>query len=537
MLYRDSELVAYRYEIVRQLGQGGMGTVFRALDTFTNNQVALKKPRGDNPMEAASSQDNTVPDAFNYRLLNEFKFMAGLRHPNIVSVLDYGLDDARNPFLTMELLENPRTLLEAGADRRADDKVALVVQLLQALAYLHRHNILHLDLSPNNVMVVNNMVRVLDFGLSRFRPSNPNLEEMNELEPGGGTYPYVSPEIMREAPPTAASDMYAVGVLLYKLLVGQDPFTADEYIAFVYRNVDTQPSLEAVDSRFQPLLSGLLALKAAERYPSADAALQALGEATGQTITIETADTRASFFEAAPFVGREVELAHLQSLLDGALEGRGKACLVAGESGVGKTRLLDELRIHALTRGATVLRGECVSQGANPYHPWQEMIYRLCRMTNISLEEASVLLPVAPRLAELRTDIPTPTPLENEKEAQNRIFRTVEAVFARCPSPLVILLADIQWAGQETLDLFRHLVDTIAQKSLLLIGSYRNDERPHLNADIPGADLITLDRLDRDGIHRLVDSIFGSQRTPALADLLERESEGNELIQPFGAKR
>ena len=115
----------------------------------------------------------------------------------------------------------------------------------------------------------------------------------------------------------------------------------------------------------------------------------------------ETVEIRESFLQAAKFVERETELAQLSEALDGALEGQGSAWLVGGESGVGKSRLTDELRTPALVKGALLLRGQAVSEGSSPYHLWREVLRLLALATDLKDEEAGVLKALVPDVGDL----------------------------------------------------------------------------------------------------------------------------------------
>src|SRR5579859_5272449 len=143
--------VSSRYQLVTVIGHGGMGVVYRAWDRLTGQMVALKK------VNAIYDPSEATRDSLDFRiaLAQEFKMLASLRHPNIISVLDYGFDDARQPYFTMELLEDAPNLLVAGLKGTLERKIQLVVQMFQALAYLHRRGIVHRDLKPDNVLVVN----------------------------------------------------------------------------------------------------------------------------------------------------------------------------------------------------------------------------------------------------------------------------------------------------------------------------------------------------------------------------------------------
>src|SRR5579859_3076052 len=156
------EVVSSRYEIVAEIGHGGMGVVYRTLDRLSGQMVALKK------VNALYDQLEDTRDSVDFRiaLAQEFKTLASLRHPNIISVLDYGFDRSRQPYFTMELLETAPTILRAAEKVTLAQKIQLVLQMLQALAYLHRRGIIHRDLKPDNVLVADGTVKVLDFGLA-----------------------------------------------------------------------------------------------------------------------------------------------------------------------------------------------------------------------------------------------------------------------------------------------------------------------------------------------------------------------------------
>lgn len=197
-----------RYDILAQIGQGGMGRVFRAYDRLTQTEVALKQvlwptlpsssQRLGEPIRlarsiAAASQlmspatsptyappppsDTARPASVNPALgrwallAEEFRTLATLRHPHVVSVLDYGFDACGQPFYTMELLRSAQPIVQWAAARSLSEKAELLLQLLDALAYLHRRGILHRDLSANNVLIVSAdgeaVVKVVDFGLAR----------------------------------------------------------------------------------------------------------------------------------------------------------------------------------------------------------------------------------------------------------------------------------------------------------------------------------------------------------------------------------
>src|SRR5262249_42683909 len=140
----------------------------------------------------------------------------------------------------------------------------------------------------------------------------------------------------------------------------------------------------------------LLAKLPTDRYQTAEQAIVALSEAIGQAVPAESVAIRESFLQAARFVGRETELKRLVDTLHQAKAKHGGAWLIGGESGVGKTRLLDELRTQALVQGVLVLRGQNVSEGHSPYQMWRAALRWLCLLTELDDVEASVLKALVP---------------------------------------------------------------------------------------------------------------------------------------------
>jgi serine/threonine protein kinase len=259
-------------------------------------------------------------------LANEFQTLASLRHPHIISVLDYGFDTRRRPFFTMDYLANAQTIVEASRGQPTETRIDLLIQTLEALAYLHRRGILHRDLKPANVLVTpaDGRVRLLDFGLSVSR----------EVAQGRvGTIAYMAPEVLHSGQTVEASDLYAVGVIAYQLLTGQPPFAADDIMGIMARPPDLAPL--SGEPALASVVERLLHKDPTERYPSALAASAAFHQALGRPQPPEDRAIRESFLQAARFVGREGELGQLMEALEQALAGRGSAWLVGGESGVG----------------------------------------------------------------------------------------------------------------------------------------------------------------------------------------------------------
>ena len=337
-------MVNGRYQLHEKLGEGGMGIVFRATDRLTGGVVALKQVHLSPTGLHVSSRSKTMTSKdIRLALASEFQTLASLHHPHIINVLDYGFDDLQKPFFTMAYLENAQTILEASIGKSVNEQVQLLSQLLLSLAYLHQRDILHRDLKPENVLVTNGIVQVLDFGLAA---------PTNKEQSSGGSYAYMAPEIWRDEPITVSSDLYAVGVLAYEIFAGRHPhdITSLQFIDNVL-DIDPDLTLLQVDEPLAAVIGNLLAKSPEGRYGNAKASRTALLQAIGEPSPDEDVSIRESFLQAATFVGREKEMAKLSVALNQVMSGEGSAWLVGGESGVGKSRFLDEFRIKALVEG------------------------------------------------------------------------------------------------------------------------------------------------------------------------------------------
>ncbi|MFN8494492.1 MAG: serine/threonine-protein kinase [Caldilineaceae bacterium] len=226
-----------RYRIIAPLGRGGMGIVHRAYDRLTGQTVALKQVQvAPQALAFAARPVEADTHSLLFALAQEFRLLASLRHPHIISVLDYGFDTQRQPYFTMELLGQPQTILAAGRNQPLTVQIDLLIQTLQALAYLHRRGILHRDLKPDNVWVSQGRVRVLDFGLSTGREQARHGEI-------SGTRHYMAPEALEGAAPSEGADLYSMGVLAYELFVGQHPFQSDNLSMLLLRALEEDPDL------------------------------------------------------------------------------------------------------------------------------------------------------------------------------------------------------------------------------------------------------------------------------------------------------
>ncbi|MGB1286016.1 MAG: tetratricopeptide repeat protein, partial [Aggregatilineales bacterium] len=225
--------------------------------------------------------------------------------------------------------------------------------------------------------------------------------------------------------------------------------------------------------------------------------------------------------------GREPELKTLTGALKHSLKKQGSAWLVGGESGAGKTRLVDELRIEAMVNGVTVLRGEGVTGGGLSFQLWRDLMRQMVLMNALTDLEASVLKDLVPDIAKfIGRPVKDPPPLESIA-AKQRLIQVVTELFQRQTDPILLILEDLHWLN-ESLDLIPALCDLAKTGALMIVGTYRSEERPQLSQDFPEMTPMFLNQLSNDEIAVLSSAMLGEagQQTEIL-ELLQRETGGN----------
>ncbi len=461
-------------------------------------------------------------------LTQEFHTLASLRHPHIISVLDYGFDRAQQPFFTMEYLGDAAPITHAASQLPLPDRSHLLLQILSALTYLHRRGILHRDLKPGNILVARDGgVRLLDFGLSVLRRHSGRLH--GEI---AGTPGYLAPEVVYGAPPSEQSDLFALGMVAYHLLTGQSAVRMDAHgetlLGRTAEEIDwAQP---APPAKMIAWLQQLLSRDPARRPATAEAAAQALRQLCDSSEGAAEDSARESFLQAATLVGRERELQALKGWLKAAAQGQGALVLLGGESGVGKSRLCEELKAQAQVRGIAVLRGQ-----ADRHRGGLDLFVPALRSLSLEVPlsdlEASVLGSLVPDLPALIGRRISEAPALSTPAARLRLLLTLEHVLLRADQPRLLLFEDIHWARPDSIELLRRLSGQVRGHPVLIVATYRDEERAGLVSELAGAQRLKLSRLDGEALGELIDSMLGAvPRRRQLVDLLLRESEGNSFF-------
>ncbi len=230
--------LADRYDVVRLLGEGGMGQVYEARHVELDKRVAIKV------LEKELVDDGELRERFR----REARITASLHHANIIEVMDFGLTDGGQPFIVMELLEGESLaqLLEREGALPVKECLEIMSQLMSGLAEAHARGIIHRDLKPDNVFLdrgkgQGQVARLLDFGISKLSGTGEEDLQLTRTGTVMGTPYYMSPEqVMGNQELDVRSDVYSAGVILYEMLTGRRPFEGSTHNEVVVRIVSDE---------------------------------------------------------------------------------------------------------------------------------------------------------------------------------------------------------------------------------------------------------------------------------------------------------
>jgi CHASE2 domain-containing sensor protein/predicted Ser/Thr protein kinase len=263
-----------RYKIVEVLGKGGMGMVYKGLDPVLDRPVALKTIRLDFALSSTETAE------LKERLIQEAKAAGKLSHPNIVTIYDVGVQEGIN-YIAMEYLSGYTLEDFLKKKRELNYKIVakIIMQACEALSYAHQHGIVHRDIKPGNIMLLEDFhVKVMDFGIARL-----DTTSLTKSNVALGTPHYISPEQLEGKPADKRSDLFSLGVVLYELLTRQKPFQGESISSLMYRilNYDPPPP-SSINGKTPPVIdrivSKAIAKKPEERYQDAGEISQILKE-------------------------------------------------------------------------------------------------------------------------------------------------------------------------------------------------------------------------------------------------------------------
>lgn len=244
-----------RYEIVRNIGEGGMANVYLAIDTILNRKVAVKILRGD----------LATDEKFVRKFQREASAASNLDHPNVVGIYDVGEDDG-NYYIVMEYVEGRtlKSLIKRRGALTLPEVIDIMTQLTSGIEHAHEKGIIHRDIKPQNVLILDDgLVKVADFGIAQALNSN----ELTQTNSVMGSVHYLPPEQANGTGSTFKSDIYSLGILMYELIVGKVPFKGENAVEIAIKQMkDPIPSIRDFNDAIPQSVENII-LKATAKNP------------------------------------------------------------------------------------------------------------------------------------------------------------------------------------------------------------------------------------------------------------------------------
>jgi Nif-specific regulatory protein len=498
------------YHLARRVGSGGAGEVYEASDAAASKRVAIKVLR-------AGVNDES--------LRHEFSVLRGLRHPGLVGVTDFGNANG-SPYLVMDWIDG-----EAIAHRHfvADDGTLnesafadAVMQIADALQFIHARHVVHGDLKPGNILLARGedgttTVTIADFGLSSM--SGAAAEGLS------GTIEYMAPELIRGNAPTPASDLYALGCVLYEVLSGEVPFPGDTPTEVLQAHLNATPPVpNGLPAELWRWVDTLLQKQPSFRYRSA----LHLRRDAAALLGMEADDALEVRSMQLPLVSRDTEHAKALEVLHSDAS-RGRVLLIEGPDGIGKTTFLREVCTGRTLEGASVR----VLHQRDRSIPFEALL-PLLRAAGAKGDDAGFACAVLARA--FPACFPDAEPAGDsglsEDALRLRLFHATARLLLDASGLEVLAFDDAHLADDLTRDFLAYFSSFIhAQSSrafFLVIGADRIAAAELVDdiAALEGTTRIALQPLNAEQLRDAIRALLGERVSPSFLAVLARQSGG-----------
>jgi tetratricopeptide (TPR) repeat protein len=524
----EGALVQDRYKVLSLLGRGGAAAVYSVLDASTGRKLALKQ------LEVKSGDARNESHELRFR--REFHTMAGLVHPNIVEVYDYGVAKD-GPFYTMELV--PGQDLRAMGRCPIDVACRLLRDVASALALLHARHLLHRDVGPRNVRCTDRgAAKLLDFGV---------LATSGVAGDVAGTPPCMAPETVRLLPVDHKADLYGLGALAYWLLTGRHAYPAKAlheltrlWAARPPRPADLRPEIPAA---LNDLVLSLLSLDPLGRPTRAAEVIDRLAAIAGlePSSESETAVGQGYLLSAA-LVGRQQELVKIRDHVEKASRGQGSTLLFEAPLGEGKSRLLRECSLQAQLAGMDVVLASNDATVRGPYGLLRELTRTLVQrmpteVFKIAAPRAAILGRVLPEVVpeSARATVSFDPSGGDPRQDRMRLQAALTSFFLDLTAVrrVALLVDDVQHADEGSAAVLAQIAHGAGTRPLLVALTLGTGEPIHAQAAVASireiAARLRLRGLAMSDVEQLVSALFGDAPHARLVKWMHETTLGSPL--------
>lgn len=465
----DNEIINGRYQILQKLGEGGMGEVYKVYDFCSDREIVLKM---------LLKEVTEGEDILHFK--REFYNMTRVKHPHIVEVYDYGTTPDERVYFTMEYLHGKDIVDFFRAEDNFKNLTSILIQICSALSFIHSRGLIHYDLKPSNIIILQEKrAKLLDFGL--VEPVDLSVPKTLR-----GTLSYIAPEMAKGIKVDQRVDLYSLGVLFYEVVTGRVPFQGKTSVSVIKQHLEKKPRLPKLYTKdLSENLKGII-LKLMEKEP------EKRFQSANEVIDALQSGARCKIFKQdqlfpPKFIGRIKELETLTKSLT-----EPRLFLISGESGIGKTRLMQEFRFNVQMNEGLFLTGKCLPGGSTSYNPFAEILRQLVwnvepKGKKLIAKYGNELVKLVPKLKEKNYVKETfqPPALKSDQE-RLRMFNAVNEFIVNSSilmypgqkrlKPIVLLIEDLQWADPQSLELLGYLTRARETEKFLICGTYRDEE-------------------------------------------------------------
>ena len=506
-----------------------MGEVFKVVDINDDSIKALKILRPGLLTQIDSFKE-------------EFNILTQLHHPYLVKVYNFGVCSDTNPYFTMDFMPGGEI---KTADYGLDEFYHLVLMVLSALDYIHSRDIIHGDLKPSNILFdeLGNL-RLVDFGLA--------VHLQSETDRRSGTLEFAPPEIIKHGSLSARSDLYSLGLVLYELLFDRPLVkgTTSQILAFKLGESIELPEFPAEKGgqNLRDILSRMLENDPEKRCQSAgevsrivESMYHPVGSEPGlqdnQVSKTVLFDTSRDYFERASFCGRKSEFDRLKSAFDSLGEGKSSIFYLSGESGVGKSRLTEQLKYSIQMEGCYFIQAVCTPGDDSPLASISKLVEQILILFDPDYKVFNSLGDEIKRLFPMI--FPDIHGEQDVNRGKQRLFYNLQMYLEKIcqENRIVLLIEDLQWADNQSIEFLNYLssVNETAINAkgngflMLLTSQIIPDKSSWHFTDY--AENIVLKPADKELWDEFLHNLFGDFKPPLeFSENLYRETGGNFLF-------